>query len=54
MNAVVLDTETNKINGYPIEISYSPCMFKDAVLNIMHDQNFDEYFSCPEPISSGA
>ena len=54
MNAVVLDTETNKINGYPIEISYSPCMFKDAVLNIMHDQNFDEYFSCPEPISIGA
>lgn len=54
MNAVVLDTETNKINGYPIEISYSPCMFKDAVLNVMHDQNFDEYFSCPEPISIGA
>ena len=54
MSAIVLDTETNTLNGYPIEISYSPCVFNDGVLSVIHDQNFDEYFSCPEPISMGA
>ncbi|MBV6573865.1 3'-5' exonuclease, partial [Acinetobacter baumannii] len=24
MKAIILDTETNKLNGYPIEIAYAP------------------------------
>ncbi|WP_336148260.1 3'-5' exonuclease [Acinetobacter ursingii] len=54
MNAIILDTETNKLNGYPIEIAYTPCSFEQGVLNINHEMVFDEYFSCPEPISLGA
>ncbi|MCU4521977.1 3'-5' exonuclease [Acinetobacter ursingii] len=54
MNAIILDTETNKLNGYPIEIAYAPCSFEQGVFNINHDMVFDEYFSCPEPISLGA
>lgn len=54
MNAIILDTEINTINGYPIEVSYSPCTFAQGVLEVNHGQNFDEYFSCPEPISMGA
>ena len=54
MNAVILDTETHDMNGYPIEISYSPCDFVDGALHVGHELNFDEYFSCPERISFGA
>lgn len=54
MNAVILDTETHALNGYPIEIAFAPCAFAQGVLVIHQDQVFDEYFSCPEPISLGA
>lgn len=54
MNAVILDTETHALNGYPIEIAFAPCSFEQGVLVIHQDQVFDEYFSCPEPISLGA
>ena len=54
MNTVILDTETHSINGYPIEIAYAPCSFEQGVLVINQDLVFDEYFSCPEPISLGA
>ena len=54
MNTVILDTETHSINGYPIEIAYAPCSFEQGVLVINKDLVFDEYFSCPEPISLGA
>jgi len=54
MNAVILDTETHDLNGYPIEIAYAPCSFEQGVLVVKQDQVFDEYFSCPEPITLGA
>lgn len=54
MNALILDTETHSINGYPIEIAYAPCSFEQGVLVVNQAEVFDEYFSCPEPISFGA
>lgn len=54
MNAIILDTETNTVNGYPIEIAYAPCSFEQGVLQFNQADLFDEYFSCPEPISFGA
>ena len=54
MNALILDTETHDLNGYPIEIAYAPCSFEQGVLVINQEQVFDEYFSCPEPIALGA
>lgn len=54
MKTVILDTETSTLNGYPIEIAYAPCSLEQGVVEINHDQVFDAYFSCPEPISLGA
>lgn len=54
MNALILDTETNSLNGYPIEIAYVPCSFEQGVLQINNTLAFDEYFSCPAPIELGA
>lgn len=54
MSAIILDTETHTIDGYPIEISHSPCSFEQGVLKVDHNRNFDQYFSCPEPIAFGA
>ena len=54
MNALILDTETHDLNGYPIEIAYAPCSFEQGVLVINQGEFFDEYFSCPEPIALGA
>lgn len=54
MNALILDTETHDLNGYPIEIAYAPCSFERGVLVINQGEVFDEYFSCPEPIALGA
>ncbi|MCO8044950.1 DUF3820 family protein [Acinetobacter bohemicus] len=54
MKAVILDTETHTINGFPIEIAYAPCMFNDGVLFFKSDIVIDHFFSCPEPISYGA
>lgn len=54
MSAIILDTETHDLNGYPIEIAYAPCSFEQGVLVVKQDQVFDEFFSCPEPIALGA
>lgn len=54
MNAIILDTETHDLEGFPIEIAYTPCSFEQGALVIMQDQVFDEYFSSPEPIKYGA
>lgn len=54
MKAIILDTETHTINGYPIEIAYAPCFFKEGALEFDSSRLFDEYFSCPEPIAYGA
>lgn len=54
MKAIILDTETHTINGYPIEIAYGSCSFEQGELWFDQGQVFDEFFSCPEPISFGA
>ena len=54
MSALILDTETHDLNGYPIEIAYAPCSFEQGVLVVNQGEVFDEYFSCPEPIALGA
>lgn len=54
MIALILDTETNSLNGYPIEIAHVPCSFEQGVLEIHQKSAFDEYFSCPEPIELGS
>ena len=45
LKALILDTETHTLNGYPIEIAFAPCAFAQGVLVIKQDQVFDEYFS---------
>lgn len=54
MSALILDTETNDLHGYPIEIAYVPCAFAQGALEIDQSQAFDEYYSCPAPIALGA
>jgi len=54
MSAIILDTETHDMNGYPIEIAHVPVNFSNGELAVDKDACFDEYFSCPEPISYGA
>jgi len=55
MTAIILDTETHNMNGYPIEIAYVPAQFLDTgELIVNKDACFDEYFSCAEPINYGA
>lgn len=54
MNAYILDTETNDLNGYPIEIAFAPCSFEQGVLLVNQDQVFDGFYSCPAPITYGA
>ncbi|MDT1913493.1 3'-5' exonuclease, partial [Acinetobacter baumannii] len=50
MKALILDTETNTLNGYPIEIAYTPFSFENGQIQIHKDYAFSRYFSCPEPI----
>lgn len=55
MTAIILDTETNNLNGYPIEIAHVPVSFlENGELLVDKEACFDEYFSCPEPIDFGA
>ncbi|MHA3052493.1 3'-5' exonuclease [Acinetobacter sp. ANC 4640] len=54
MEAIILDTETNKLHGLPIEIAYVPCEVNNGSTQVFADQAFDEYFSVGEPISYGA
>lgn len=54
MSAIILDTETHDMNGYPIEIAHVPVSFEEGTLFVEKEYAFDEYFSCPEPISYGA
>lgn len=54
MSAYIADTETNTLEGYPIEIAYVPCVFVDGLISVDGTKIYDEYFSCPEPISFAA
>ncbi|ENV09506.1 hypothetical protein F966_02164 [Acinetobacter higginsii] len=49
MSAIILDTETHDMNGYPIEIAHVPVSFLESgELSVDKDACFDEYFSCPK------
>jgi len=54
MSAYIADTETNTLEGYPIEIAYVPCAFVDGLISVDGSKIFDEYFSCPDAISFAA
>ncbi|OCY53708.1 putative quorum-sensing-regulated virulence factor [Acinetobacter pittii] len=55
MSAIILDTETHNLDGFPIEIAHVPVSFlEDGELVVDKEACFDEYFSCPEPINYGA
>lgn len=54
MSAYIADTETNTLEGYPIEIAYVPCTFVDGLISVDGSKIFDEYFSCPDAISFAA
>lgn len=55
MSALILDTETSDFEKFPIEIAHVPVSFlENGELFVDKDACFDEYFSCPEPISFGA
>jgi len=55
MSALILDTETHHLEGFPIEIAHVPVRFlENGELFVDKDACFDEYFSCPEPIDFGA
>lgn len=52
--ALILDTETHDLNGYPIEIAHVPCLLPDGILWVNFEKIFSEYYSCPAPISFAA
>ena len=54
MNAFILDTETNTLNGLPIEIAHVPFAFMNGEARIYADQAFEQRYSCGQPISYGA
>nr|WP_312324070.1 3'-5' exonuclease [Acinetobacter oleivorans] len=54
MKAIILDTETHKLNGLPIEIAYMPCVIVDRKVKAEKEQIFQKYYSCGEPIELGA
>ncbi|MBJ9425145.1 putative quorum-sensing-regulated virulence factor [Acinetobacter seifertii] len=54
MKAIILDTETHKLHGLPIEIAYVPFEIQGTKVVIQQAQIIQKYFSCGEPISLGA
>lgn len=54
MNAIILDTETHKLHGLPIQISHMPCSFEQGKIHINTDAIFDQYYSVGIPIDFSA
>ena len=54
MNALILDTESNDLNGVPIEVAYIPFVLKDGSVEIDRNNLFSKYFACDEEISYDA
>lgn len=48
MKALILDTETHDLNGYPIEIAHMEYQFIDGVGTTIKESLFDEYYSMNE------
>lgn len=51
MKALILDTESNDLNGVPIEIAHIPFTLEDGKVTIDRNNVFAKYFSCDEAIS---
>lgn len=51
MTAYILDTESNDLFGYPIEIGYMPFCLENGTVKISKSEILTKYFSCGEPIS---
>ncbi len=54
MKAIILDTETHKLHGLPIEIAYVPFAIQNTKVVVDQSKLVQKYFSCGEPISLGA
>jgi len=55
MQAIILDTETHKLNGLPIEIAYAPIQIQQGKLSLDREQMFDQLYSIGnEKISFGS
>ncbi|MDC4480797.1 3'-5' exonuclease [Acinetobacter baumannii] len=54
MNAIIFDTETNRLHGLPIQISYVPCSNEHGVINTQNEAFFNQFFSIDEPICYGS
>lgn len=56
MSAIILDTETHDLHGYPIEIAHMKYDFENGTPKAYVKEIYDEYFSLPEgcKISWGA
>ncbi len=52
--AIILDTETNSLNGLPVQIAYFPCSFEQGGFALDKSALFDEFFSVDQPIDYGA
>lgn len=45
MQAIILDTETHTLNGFPIEIAYAPIQVEQGKLSLDRNQIFDQLYS---------
>ncbi|SPL72614.1 exonuclease domain-containing protein [Acinetobacter stercoris] len=45
MQAIILDTETHTLNGYPIEIAYAPIQILQGKLSLEREKIFDQLYS---------
>ena len=45
MQAIILDTETHTLNGFPIEIAYAPIQIEQGKLSLDRNQIFDQLYS---------
>lgn len=45
MSAIILDTETHKLNGLPIKIAYMPTEIESCEIKIKKSTIFQQYFS---------
>lgn len=51
MKALILDTESNDLNGVPIEIAYLPFALKNGTVQVNLNETVSKYYSCDEQIS---
>lgn len=54
MHAIILDTETHTLNGYPIEVAYAPIQLQQGKISLDKAQIFDQFYQVDEPISYAA